>query len=75
MAPYPTMYPFYGAYPTMPMPPNAAFSPPNMMLPAHSMGGNGAFPSNGGGNIDAQAPLAGGGLQGQYLPGQPSAQP
>ncbi|CAH8545675.1 unnamed protein product [Schistosoma curassoni] len=75
MAPYPTMYPFYGAYPTMPMPPNAAFSPPNMMLPAHSIGGNGAFPSVGGGNTDAHAPLAGGGLQGQYLPGQPSAQP
>ncbi|XP_018651223.1 putative programmed cell death 6-interacting protein [Schistosoma mansoni] len=75
MAPYPAMYPFYGAYPTMPMPPNASFSSPNMMHPAHSMGANGAFPNVSGGITDPPAPAAGGGLQGQYLPGQPSAQP
>ncbi|KAH8877924.1 Programmed cell death 6-interacting protein [Schistosoma japonicum] len=78
MAPYPPMYTYYSPYPTMPMPPNTAFSPP--MMQPHMMNPPGAnnLPNATGGTVNVpNLPGSNGGanFQGQYLPGQPSAQP
>ncbi|KAK4471301.1 hypothetical protein MN116_004741 [Schistosoma mekongi] len=79
MAPYPPMYPYYSAYPGMPMAPNAAFSPPPMMQPPMmNPPGVNNLPNAASGPINMPTlPDSNGGasFQGQYLPGQPSAQP